>query len=278
MGETWKRAFCIISVSAVFLFSMVRLLELNDSSLVRGGSAYVLENKGELDTYIRGLSEYKNKKNLATQIGIKFVCPANNYDQQSLRDYYNFRTGKNISFGICWASAVLSAYRFKSPTPQIPYVYEGHEIIKNGIDRYKLNPLSITKGILHTSAVKILNDQYNAHNIPAGCVAKNSGFADIFPMIQACTATGTISLFKIPGHEMTACGYCTVRVQWKENNRIVTKFEDMALVNDTWRNITNMGVPLNNQIYSYYPERAISNGWLSDNTMWNYALGIIYDK
>ena len=32
MGETWKRAFCIISVSAVFLFSMVRLLELNDSS------------------------------------------------------------------------------------------------------------------------------------------------------------------------------------------------------------------------------------------------------
>ncbi len=273
-----QRGLRVVFISAILMSMIILCQKLKTSGLVQGGSQYVLKSDTALNSYIKKLPEYKGKNNLTIQVGLKFVSPANNYDQDVLRDYYNLRTGKNYSCGMCWASAVLSAYRFKNPGLQTPYIYDGYEIISDGVDRYKLNPFGISEGILHSSAQKILNDMYNNHQIAFKCVSTDSGYSsDIYSHIQSNTAKGTIALFKIPKHEMTACGYCTVRVQWKENKKTVTKFEDMILVNDTWYTQINMGVTLTKQKYSYYPARLLEDGW-NGPMSWDYALSTVQSK
>lgn len=280
MSETWKRAFCIISISALILLVMVRILKLQDSSLVQGDSDSVIQDEQLIDGYIRSLSDYKNKSNLTTRVGIKFVNATNDYRQGGLRDYYNSfykLSGKErYTKGICWASAILSTYRYYNPTTRKSYLDDGIKIINKGRERYPL--VGISNGIFHSSAVGILNDMFEDYKInkksSAWSISDRTNYNKYFDEIQSEVAAGNVSLFQIPGHEMAACGYCTVRVQWREGSKIKTKFEDMIMVCDTWhdrKNRSDSGSPLPIQYYSFYPKRELYKGLY-------YGLGIVRNK
>lgn len=280
MREFWKRGVYIIILSVLSLTAMIHMLDLHNSSLVRGDSDSVIQDEALIDNYIRNLAEYKNKKKLTTRVGIKFVNATNDYRQGELRDYYNnfYHLNKKEEYtsGICWASAILSTYRYYNQTTKRSYLDDGVRIINKGRERYPV--VGISNGILHSSAVSILNDMFTDSKIYKNCttwsVWDRTNYNNYYDKIQSEIAAGNVSLFQIPGHEMVACGYCTVRVQWSEGSKIKTKFEDMIMVCDTWhyrKNRSDSGAPLPIQYYSYYPKRDLYKGLY-------YGLGIVRNK
>ena len=84
---------------------------------------------------------------------------------------------------------------------------------------------------------------------------------EIYQMLKKYINNGEATIFSIPGHEMTGCGYVRLRAVYYTDaarTKRHIRYYDFVVVNDTWADSSNF-----EDQYSYYPVDMIDTKFMA---------------